>query len=127
VSSTITNDLTKVDVRENNKMDAGEAVAETKDLSVALFCLSETLSAGSVIVELPSEFRSRVEAIGRDDDGAFLRIDDGTVFRIPNVCETDLDDLFSKDHIVIQEMDEHQSLLGEYPVTVIPYERRFAL
>lgn len=129
-------------------MEPGDIRAASKEIEIALYFVSDDFSGASCWVQLPKDCKAKVEAIGRDEQGGFLNMDDGNVFRLPpptldddtlrlfgddletvqdrmrEVHLSDLDEMLSKDEIVIMELDEFQSPMGEYPVSKVPYESR---
>jgi len=111
-------------------MEPGDIGSASQEIEIAFFLVSQDFSGGSCWVQLPKGCKAKVEAIGRDDEGGFLHMEDGNVLRMRapggqvEEFASDLDELLSKDEVVIQELDEFQTLRDEYPVGKVPYENR---
>jgi len=87
----------------------------------AIILISHDVSAGSCIVQIPSNIR--FDGIGRDNDGGFLRTDAGTIMRL-KADSSLIDELLSKQDLLIQQFDEDGQFVDEYPVVQIDAENR---
>jgi len=91
------------------------------EVQAAFLIISATESKASCYVSLPRESNVRFDSVGRDDQGGFLRTDDGFVMRLSADADA-LDDLLAKEEVVVYQVDEDNVFMAEYPVETIPCE-----
>lgn len=90
---------------------------------LAVLVLSHDTNKGSCMIWMPTDSGIKFENIGRDGDGGYLQTDAGDVVRI-TADNAQVDELLSREDILIQQMDEDGLIVSVYAITPVDADNR---
>lgn len=98
-------------------------LSEQVEFDSAIILISHDANAGACIVQLPSKTDIKFDGIGRDSDGGFLRTETGVIMRLKAEPAL-IDELLTKQDLLIQHLDEEGEFVAEYPIMQIEPENQ---